>query len=146
MLKTQLKKMVQMSKRIQSGKFKYCCFEEFVLANGKRFKLNSSLVVKRGKQGECFKNAFHLAESGDLIYVEGYATIKQIGFPFSHAWCVNDKNEVVDPTWGDGKEYYGVIFDLDYVRKIILKRGKFGVIDNIEMGFPLLRDKSKINR
>ncbi len=122
----------------RSGKFKYSCFEDFILRNGKEFKVSKE-KIKLGKIRECFRNAFYLADNGGkYVYVEGYATTKGNPLPVLHAWCINQDSEVVDPTWEDGDEYFGTSFDLNYVRKVILKRKKFGVLDNYEMRFPLL--------
>jgi len=132
-----LEKVSQMISSWNNG-WKYSCMEEFVLKNGKTFKVGNG-KVKRGKVKECFKNAFHLADSGSgLVYVEGYATSKGLPFPVLHAWCVDSKGNILDPTWKDGEEYYGVPFDMGFVCRTILKRKKFGVIDNCEDGFPLL--------
>lgn len=118
--------------------WKYSCIEDFVLRNGQSFS-KSLLKIKRGRMKACFRNAFRLADnsSNEFLYVEGYAT-SMIDFPVLHAWCLDKDGKVVDPTWKDGKEYFGVPFNLDYVRRTIFKRKRFGVIDNFEMGFPLI--------
>jgi len=135
-----LAKVTEMRRQIRSNK-KYSCIEEFVLKNGKEFTSQNGEKLKRGRMKQCFKNAYHLAEDFNLIYVEGYASFMGLGFPVLHAWCVGKDGNVYDPTWKNGGEYFGVPFDLMYVRKIILRRERFGVIDNVEMGFPLLAGK-----
>jgi hypothetical protein len=126
----------------RANDWKYQCIEEFVLKNGKVFSVNGT-KVKRGRTKECFKNAFCLAEyNPDLSYVEGYATFFNLGFPVLHAWCVDKQGNVYDPTWKKlGDEYFGVVFELSFVRETIFARKKFGVIDNREMNFPLLSGK-----
>ena len=122
----------------RTSKFRYSSFEAFVLKNGKEFEISKE-KVKTGKMKECFRNAYHLADNGrKYTYVEGYAITKGLPLPVLHAWCLTEDGKVADPTWKDGEEYFGVSFDLNYVRKIILRRKKFGVIDNYEMHFPLL--------
>ena len=52
----------------------------------------------------CFSNAFNLAVYDDhdrFTYMEGYAYTPGI-IAVHHAWVVNDKDEVIDPTWMDG--------------------------------------------
>lgn len=138
MIKDYLEKMSEMCNARINSKFKYSCFESFVLANGSEFGISGE-KIKRGKKKACFCNAYHLADNGGkFTYVEGYASTKGLPFPVLHAWCLTEDGKVVDPTWKDGEEYFGVSFDLNYVRKIILRRKKFGVIDNYEMHFPLL--------
>lgn len=79
---------------------------------------------------ECYKNAFILAESNsDYTYVEGLAIPGFIGIPLEHAWVVDAKGHVIDTTWEDGIEYFGIPFELDFVRKIILETKTWGVID-----------------
>ena len=135
-----LEKVTETARQIRSSK-KYSCIEEFVLKNGQEFTSQNGKKLKRGRMKECFKNAYHLADDSALIYVEGYATSLGLGVPFLHAWCVDTEGKVYDPTWKNGGEYFGVPFDLKYVRKTIFRREKFGVIDNVEMGFPLLVGK-----
>jgi len=135
----------QMTKLVGKRKgWKYSCFEAFVLKNGEPFVVNG-IKVKRGKIKECFKNAFYLADyNPDLTYVEGYAIFSGIGLPVLHAWCVDKDGKVYDPTWKTlGDEYFGVKFDIEFVRKTILARRRFGVIDNFEKEFPLLKGEEE---
>jgi hypothetical protein len=121
----------------------YLCMEDFILKNGQGFNGNRS-KVKLGRSKECFKNAYLLADSrDDVIYTEGFATIPKLNLPVMHAWCVDKKGCVFDPTWKDGAEYFGIKFDLKFVRKTILARKKYGVIDNWEERWPLLYGKVK---
>ena len=141
MVKEFLEQMTKMIKSMnrQNG-WKYSCMEEFVLENG---KLSTDVAgkVKRGKMKECFKNAFQLADryEDELTYVEGFAVSKGVPLHVLHAWCVDKQKKVHDPTWKDGAEYFGVEFDLMYVRKVIVQRKHYGVIDNWEGQWPLLR-------
>jgi len=45
---------------------------------------------------------------------------------------------VVDTTWDEGMDYFGVPFRMEYVRRIADARKDYGLIDNEGMGFPLL--------
>lgn len=120
----------------------YSGFEHFVKENG-RFYTPRALPtdVSEGKIKDCFMNAWHLAtERKDLTYVEGYAIGTAI-IPVLHAWCVDKNGNVIDPTWGTAKAYYGVSFPTDFVIKTAMSRKKFGIIDNMEEGFPLMRSK-----
>jgi hypothetical protein len=143
--KKYLQKRTKISREIigNNKELPYSCFEEFVLENGKKFKNHKEIKVERGKKGECFKNAFHLADNKGLIYVEGVVTISGSPLPGLHAWCVDKEGNVYDPTLEEADEYYGVPFDLMYVEKTILREKTYGVIDNYEMGFPLLRGEHK---
>jgi len=101
--------------------------------------------VRRGEKKLCFMNAYQLAEMRkDLIYVEGYAVAKGLPIAFIHAWCIDRNDNVIDPTWGEGDSYFGIPLDLDYVRHTILARGMYGVLDNMEQGFPALRGELSI--
>lgn len=66
--------------------------------------------VSRLKQKACFENAFLLAsQSSELVYVEGLAVWS--GLYLHHAWCVDARGVVVDPTWPEaGSAYLGLPF------------------------------------
>jgi hypothetical protein len=75
--------------------------------------------VEPGKRHSCFANAFRLAcRRSDLQYVEGYATVRESRtWLYRHAWCVDDKGRVVDPTPGWGtkplpRAFRGVVLPL----------------------------------
>lgn len=144
---TPILEYLQAVKKFHTGRplpngFKYSCIEAFVLERGRLFTpkpLSSNITP--GEIKCCYKNAFELMVARkDLIYVEGYA---QSIIAVLHAWCVNDKGEVIDPTWtGDtpmGTAYYGVPFDREYAIRQMLKKSKYGLLDDWENGYPLLQ-------
>jgi hypothetical protein len=59
--------------------------------------------VEAGEQHCCFFNAFSLASQRpeSYTYFEGVATYEPEAsrWPVGHAWCVDMKGRVVDPTW-----------------------------------------------
>jgi hypothetical protein len=136
-VRSYLEQMTMAIKGLRKNDLKYSCMEEFILKNGLLFA--ESVKVKKGRMKECFRNAYLLADSNDkMIYVEGYAVSNACILPLYHAWCVDSTGKVYDPTWKDGLEYYGVPFDLNFVRRTILDRKYYGVIDNWENHWPLL--------
>src|ERR1035441_10278728 len=99
----------------------------------------------RGLQA-CYANALHAAMTGRWVYVEGFAIPDKGGLAVLHAWVTNLKNPVVayDPTWGTGREYFGIPFRLDYVLRMHEKTGRPGILDTWELGWPLLRGEDQI--
>jgi hypothetical protein len=92
-----------------------------------------------GKEKECFKNAFNLAvEHPHLTYVEGYAC-REIGrgfyFPTLHAWVVDEKGVVIDPTWrpyGDDRDKNAAFFGIAYATKdLLLQTLKSGIYSSM---------------
>ena len=63
----------------------------------------------------------------------------------AHAWCINSDNFVVDPTWDEGTEYFGVPFRHDYLRRVLKARRDYGLIDNPEMDFPLVTGAHRVH-
>jgi hypothetical protein len=65
--------------------------------------------------GYVFANATMLAvENDELRYAEGLAYSFESGTDQlrHHAWCVDANDRVVDPTWGIGIAYFGVVMQL----------------------------------
>jgi hypothetical protein len=118
-------------------KLKYNGIEAFVLAHGRDMGDMAPLPedVGNGTKKECFKNAMELAMERGWTYCEGYASS---AIPTMHAWCLDDEGNVIDPTWDEGRDYIGVEIPTDYALKTILRRGAYGVIENMEEGYPLL--------
>jgi hypothetical protein len=135
-----LRQMLEMKAKMRTPEgWKFKCTEDFVLFYGRSMKRNKNNGVKCGEPKQCFDNAFRLAGTNPLLtYCEGYATTSKLPFPVEHAWCVNKKGEVIDPTWKDGKDYFGVEIPFSLASEIIIKQKQHGVIDSWKLGFPLL--------
>lgn len=120
--------------------FVYNSIEQFLLKKGTGYsscQLPDNVVFGTIKM--CFHNAFKLAERNGYRYVEGYAMSV---IPMIHAWCVDEYDTVVDPTWRKvGSWYHGVELDLDYVRHIQLLTEQYGTLDCWSIQFPLLTGK-----
>ena len=99
-------------------------------------------MIEQGTLKECFKNAFETAtQFHDLIYCEGYADAG-FGVPVLHAWVCHENapDKAIEVTWPEsGESYWGIKFDYEWVRKTILKKETWGVLDQWENGFPLLK-------
>ena len=118
--------------------WEYTCIEDFILKNGRKMKIEPLPEgIKRGEPRQCFKNAFLLALENGFTYCEGYAN-SVVPLPLMHAWCVDKNGIVIDPTWEDGKDYFGVEIPMEIANRIILKSGHYGVIDTWDLKFPFL--------
>ena len=96
----------------------YGKFQKFVRKYGQEFKsvINLPPDIKIGRKGRykgrCFENAFNAVSNNikKYYYCEGYATSgTTTDEAVLHGWVVNRKYEVIDPTWKDGKGYFGII-------------------------------------
>lgn len=133
-----LSKMSELIGKSRNNNWKYSSIEDFILKNGRKYEYVMP-GVKRGKMGECFKNAWHLMGGKGLTYVEGYAISGNLPIPILHAWCVDKNGIVYDPTWQDGKSYFGVPFSTKFVYSTAMKRKRFGIVDDMEQSWPLIR-------
>jgi len=121
--------------------------EAFVLKNGRYFKpAPLPKGIPHGDVNNCFKNAFVLAVKNKTryLYCEGFASSGLI--PLIHAWVVDRKGRVIDPTWcPDGTnnkmEYYGIPFDWDYVTRQFKDMKHFGFINDTKRKWSLLREE-----
>ena len=120
----------------------YTSEADFILKNGRSFEYAAlPRGVRMGRPRECFRNAATLAlRKPDIyMYVEGYAVNRWMAMhTVAHAWCIGSDNFVVDPTWDEGTEYFGVPFRHDYLSRVLKARRDYGLIDNPEMDFPLV--------
>ena len=116
---------------------------QYLLDCGRSWRVGEgSFKCKRGQMGECFRNAALMALGDpDLEYVEGYAFGTVV--PVHHAWVVNRKDEVLDPTWPDGSDYFGVIISPTMLRKMMAETRMYGVLTwpSYKTYFDLMRKK-----
>jgi len=85
-------------------------------------------LYPRGKPRQCFRNAFVLAqENPELTYCEGRA-FATVPIPVEHAWCVTRDGQVVDNTWPDGGEYFGIAFATPFLLSWVQRTGVYGVL------------------
>lgn len=81
----------------------------------------------------CFQNAAtSVFDYPELTYVEGYAAPASMpGFFTEHAWLIDSDGILIDKTWADGTDYFGIPFDTDVVRKAALSSEMYGILSNL---------------
>jgi hypothetical protein len=100
----------------------------------------------------CFGNAARLVLDypDRFIYCEGFGE-SGIGIPVHHAWAIDRETGLVaDPTWEaldrqfPEREmcpvYCGVEFDVDFLAEFLARVGSFGLLDNIDDRWSILRE------
>jgi hypothetical protein len=79
-----------------------------------------------------------------LVYVEGIASasFESAPFPTLHAWLIDPRGRVVDPTWRESEHctYFGIPFHSEYVLKTIRTCGPCPMIDNRINRWELVRN------
>jgi hypothetical protein len=104
----------------------------FILRNGRSYRA-SATKVKLGEPKECFTNAAkHLLEHRNGTYCEGVTLGSKFTFLFHHAWIVDFKGEVLDPTLADntGHQYFGVEFTRREMLHELMRNGHYGLLDS----------------
>ncbi len=98
--------------------------------------------IKQGKKKECFKNALLLAEARGWTYCEGFA---HAIIPTHHAWVLDDKGNVVDPTWDEPEKcfYAGILFDTDKAIDLCNESGLYGLFYT-KTFLPFIKDFEKL--
>lgn len=86
-----------------------------------------------GTPKACFQNATlaALSHPDQLVYVEGYAVSATLPIPLPHAWLVDGEGNVIDPTWPDGSEYFGIRFSSDELSEVMLVTRQYGILDTL---------------
>lgn len=113
----------------------------FVLEYGRQFAWRKlPETFRNGKLGACYKNSALLAIRHNLIYCEGYASIYPEQRPMLHAWCINQDGQLFDRTWSHNIEiaYFGIPMKTAYVKKMRKACGSFGILDQWQLGYPIL--------
>lgn len=103
--------------------------------------------IPKGRPKFCFKNAFDICNDNPerYVYCEGYGYGAVI--PIQHAWALDiEDGKVVDNTWAGGRAnpspgvfYIGVPIKMSYVRRVLLEKKTYGVLDYWEQRWPLVR-------
>jgi hypothetical protein len=113
---------------------------DFVLQRGQNFTpARPPPEAGQGEPRQCYENSLMLMamHPSRYVYCEGFAW----GIiPVAHAWCLDRLSGlVVDITWEQvGFQYYGVPFTSEFAKAYTLRRGRFGIIEDWENGYPLL--------
>jgi len=84
--------------------------------------------MQKGIPKQCYANAARLVmKYPNLRYVEGYGVCHDV--PMLHAWVYDVvENRHYDPTWEDrGLEYYGTIFEDEFLLMYMHKTERYGV-------------------
>lgn len=125
-------------------KGKYKSDEALLLDCGIVFEKSVKPSPIKGKPKLCYKNcADAILSRSDLHYCEGYGIDEDLPIPVYHAWLVNDKCEVIDPTWLKKRKaiYLGVVFNKKYVLKMLTEIREYSIIENdYKIGFKLKQD------
>lgn len=103
--------------------------ERFMLKHGRVFTPAPFTGERRPSQ-KCFQNAVEMATTvPGLRYAEGFAHTSII--PTLHAWCVDENDRVIDPTWDNPEAcaYVGIAFDPAFAYKRMIKQRYFGLFD-----------------
>jgi len=95
---------------------------------GKSFPIRKSFLNGKGRAKECFMNSYRLMDSTGFTYCEGFATSDALGVALEHAWVIDEDGFVIDPTWEDGREYFGVEFETRGVYEITGLTGVYGLM------------------
>lgn len=111
-----------------------CEVYRYVLEHGQAFRATApskellALVKEFNhfniRKKACFYNSQMLTveSNGVFKYYEGWASTNLIGIPFEHGFNVY-KGQVVDVTWQDGKDYFGLEIPLVFIRNFWDKTG-----------------------
>jgi len=103
-------------RRYQSRADFYHGAAQLVLQHGQYFT-NITPDPQLGPVQLCFANSQKLILESSLLYVEGYV-LTSYGMIIPHGWNITPDGEVIDTTLrGGGKEYFGFVFNSEFVIK-----------------------------
>lgn len=92
-----------------------------------------TVLIGNLDNNRCYYNAYaHCLANPTLRYCEGYARLDSTGIPVLHAWAVDRDLRVIETTWNTTGEYFGVVFSLLFVHKMVSRINRYGVFGNID--------------
>ena len=78
--------------------WRYKSNQRLILKNGISFEKKVKPSFK-GEPKQCYQNCFKgLLRFPTLHYCEGFIAYKDLPMSFAHAWLINDKGQVIEPT------------------------------------------------
>lgn len=131
--------------------WKYSSIEELVRAEGTVFTESRALSADeaewQGAPRQCYANAANavlgfggVEKNPDWTYVEGFVRSDPVPFPIQHAWVQDKNGTAIELTLDEpGQEYVGIAFSDEQLRDSLLRRQVYGVLDDYDQGFRLLR-------
>ena len=88
--------------------------------------------MARGRPKNCFQNAYREADAaGIFTYCEGFAMREALGIPIHHAWLVNMRGLIYDPTLRDAHqyEYLGITVSYPVLHAETERTGVYGLLE-----------------
>lgn len=113
----------------------------WVLEHG-QFFVNEEMDRQLGPKSQCFfTSQLAVTTDPDLLYVEGY--VYAASHPIAHGWNITHDGLLIDRTLRvDGCEYWGVVFESDFVMSELIQReATISLVGNWQEDFPLIRDE-----
>jgi len=114
-----------------------------LLEHGRAFQPAPKLPngVKKGVPKQCYANATQIilrqrSKLPRYRYCEGYALPKRL-FPMPHAWLIDDQDRVVDVTWPEGEEYFGVVMQRSFLISEMARSKRYGIFETFRLN-PML--------
>lgn len=103
---------------------------EILARHGKPMTTKHTSMTGAKELGFCFRNAASMMND-QYSYCEGYAIAPGL-FPMEHAWVVDESDgQVVDPTWAEGTDYFGVKFTRKFTAEFALRVGHYSIFGNL---------------
>lgn len=100
-------------------------------AHGQKMEPKAHPLTGTMDLGWCYHNAYKAMADTQMRYCEGYAMTSGLMMPMAHGWLVDTDGRVVDPTWKDGCDYFGVVFDTMFLLKTVAKTKRLGILGNL---------------
>jgi len=96
----------------------------------------------------CFANALRLWEyDSRFAYVEGFAVMGDLDVGgVEHAWCLLDREHLIDPTTSSFNDYHGVVIDdPEILHRYAEEYPHEGILGNHKNRYAFLRDRGYVD-